>query len=597
MRNALLIACCIILAAPSVLGGRRAESRAEKTLPLAVDDGSTRPSSSVGYYIPGLDQPTTLTWIAVDTMQNAFGPASRGIKPIAYDSATNIVALIHRAATSYGQSSGELWYNISRDGGATWRRVGALNSGVELLSRYPSCAISNPTNSSDTSTVLFVYAAPQLLAGGTAFGRIMYGVDYPIGANAALAFQSQQPDESFWSNVNIWTANASPVVNWVIYRRGTVVYDDLYRFRTVDFSTIEQGVPPTWAATNFNNAFGLDIRGQERNGQHYFGKWGQWTGDLNQVDNPGYSVSTDGGATWSAWTRPQPDFRSIPGIGGSKDWWTYGGPGAYSFDMVVDANNRVHFFGVIVDTATLQRDLVEIYETGTGWASKMIKSNLNPSTLLTYATLNQMGNHINASTNRGGNVMAVVWLDAAPGDTLPDIWFSWRRIDDASWATARNLTETPGFAELLLHAAPTLKTNSPTSYTMFLGRSYEAGVTTYPPNDVNRTVFYAAAYTFTLTDVPGGKEGNVPQAFVLSQNYPNPFNPATKISFTLPVGSDVTLKVYNMLGQEVATVVNGYRSAGTYEVEFNAAGLASGVYYYTLRAGSFTATRKMLLTK
>ncbi len=597
MRNALLIACCIILAAPSVLGGRRAESRAEKTLPLAVDDGSTRPSSSVGYYIPGLDQPATLTWIAVDTMANAFGPASRGIKPIAYDSATNIVALIHRAATSYGQSSGELWYNISRDAGATWRRVGALNSGVELLSRYPSCAISNPTNSSDTSTVLFVYAAPQLLAGGAAFGRIMYGVDYPIGANAALAFQSQQPDESFWSNVNIWTANASPVVNWVIYRRGTVVYDDLYRFRTVDFSTIEQGVPPTWAATNFNNAFGLDIRGQERNGRHYFGKWGQWTGDLNQVDNPGYSVSTDGGATWSAWTRPQPDFRSIPGIGGSKDWWTYGGPGAYSFDMVVDANNRVHFFGVIVDTATLQRDLVEIYETGTGWASKMIKSNLNPATLLTYATLNQMGNHINASTNRGGNVMAVVWLDAAPGDTLPDIWFSWRRIDDASWATARNLTETPGFAELLLHAAPTLKTNSPTSYTMFLGRSYEAGVTTYPPNDVNRTVFYAAAYTFTLTDVPGGKEGNVPQAFVLSQNYPNPFNPATKISFTLPVGSDVTLKVYNMLGQEVATVVNGYRSAGTYEVEFNAAGLASGVYYYTLRAGSFTATRKMLLTK
>ncbi len=597
MRNALLIACCIILVAPSVLGGRRAESRAEKTLPLAVDDGSTRQSTSVGYYIPGLDQPTTLTWIAVDTMQNAFGPASRGIKPIAYDSATNIVALIHRAATSYGQSSGELWYNISRDAGATWRRVGALNSGVELLSRYPSCAISNPTNSSDTSTVLFVYAAPQLLAGGAAFGRIMYGVDFPIGANAALAFQSQQPDESFWSNVNIWTANASPVVNWVIYRRGTVVYDDLYRFRTVDFSTIEQGVPPTWAATNFNNAFGLDIRGQERNGLHYFGKWGQWTGDLNQVDNPGYSVSTDGGATWSAWTRPLPDFRSIPGIGGSKDWWSYGGPGAYSFDMVVDANNRVHFFGVIVDTATLQRDLVEIYETATGWASKMIKSNLNPSTLLTYATLNQMGNHINASTNRGGNVMAVVWLDAAPGDTLPDIWFSWRRIDDASWATARNLTETPGFAELLLHAAPTLKTNSPTSYTMFLGRSYEAGVTTYPPNDLNPTVFYAAAYTFTLTDVPGGKEGNVPQAFVLSQNYPNPFNPATKISFTLPVGSDVTLKVYNMLGQEVATMVNGYRSAGTYEVEFNAAGLASGVYYYTLRAGSFTATRKMLLTK
>ena len=597
MRRVLLIACCVSLAASLSFAGNRNDRRAARPqpVPLAIDDGVERPSKHSGGYAPAPVSPTALTWVVVDSMANAFSPASRGVKPIAYDSATNIVAVIHRGAAPYMQGSGELWYNISRNGGTSWRRVGGLNLGAELLSRYPSCAISNPTNSTDTAAVLFVYAAPQLLAGGAAFGRIMYGVDFPIGANLASAFQSSTADESFWSNVNIWTSNASPRVNWVIYRRGTVIHDDLCRFTTADYLTIQQGIPSTWAATNFNTVFGLDIRGQERNGRQYFGKWGEWTGDLNDVYNTGYSVSTDGGVNWSTWTRPQPDFRSVPGIGGSKDWWTYGGPGAYSFDMLVDANNRVHFFGVIEDTLSFQRDLVEVYETGTGWASKVVKSNLNTATLLNYNTLNQMGNHLQASSNQAGTVMALAWLDGAPGDTLPDIWFSTRRIGDASWSTPSNLTQTPRFAELLLHAAPTLRTNSPTSYTIFLGRSYEAGITTYPPTDANKTIFYAASHTFSTTGV--AEDQQVPAAFRLEQNYPNPFNPGTTIRYAVPARSHVTLAVFSTLGQLVATLEEGEREAGTYEVQFDASGLGSGVYYYRLRAGDLTQTRKLVVMK
>ena len=89
----------------------------------------------------------------------------------------------------------------------------------------------------------------------------------------------------------------------------------------------------------------------------------------------------------------------------------------------------------------------------------------------------------------------------------------------------------------------------------------------------------------------------IPSEFKLHQNYPNPFNPSTVISWQSPVGSRQTLKVYDVLGREVATLVDEYREAGYYEVEFNSAGLASGIYYYQLKVGSYIKTKKMVVVK
>ncbi|HTY10227.1 MAG TPA: carboxypeptidase regulatory-like domain-containing protein [Bacteroidota bacterium] len=89
----------------------------------------------------------------------------------------------------------------------------------------------------------------------------------------------------------------------------------------------------------------------------------------------------------------------------------------------------------------------------------------------------------------------------------------------------------------------------------------------------------------------------VPQEFKLEQNYPNPFNPSTSIQFEIPGSAHITLKVYNVLGQEVASLVDDTRPAGKYTVQWNASSVASGVYFYTLRTGSFVQTRKMLLLK
>ena len=92
-------------------------------------------------------------------------------------------------------------------------------------------------------------------------------------------------------------------------------------------------------------------------------------------------------------------------------------------------------------------------------------------------------------------------------------------------------------------------------------------------------------------------DGVIPNKYELSQNYPNPFNPATKINFSLPQGSDIKLTVYNMLGQQIEVLINGFRNAGTYELTWDASNLASGVYIYRLETGSTVISKKMMLLK
>jgi hypothetical protein len=94
------------------------------------------------------------------------------------------------------------------------------------------------------------------------------------------------------------------------------------------------------------------------------------------------------------------------------------------------------------------------------------------------------------------------------------------------------------------------------------------------------------------------KEDNViPEAYSLSQNYPNPFNPSTSIKFSIPEATDVVLKVYDILGSEVAVLVNDRIEAGNYTVDFDASRFASGMYIYSIKAGEYSSSKKMMLLK
>ena len=119
---------------------------------------------------------------------------------------------------------------------------------------------------------------------------------------------------------------------------------------------------------------------------------------------------------------------------------------------------------------------------------------------------------------------------------------------------------------------------------------------------VNEYQFFEYWYNITfkrkliLTGVESN-QGVVAGSYSLSQNYPNPFNPTTTIKYSIPKLSFVTIKIYDVLGSEVATLVNEEKPVGNYELTWNAAKLSSGVYFYQLKAGNYVETKKMILMR
>jgi len=101
---------------------------------------------------------------------------------------------------------------------------------------------------------------------------------------------------------------------------------------------------------------------------------------------------------------------------------------------------------------------------------------------------------------------------------------------------------------------------------------------------------------FTSTTSVDDQINNVTN-FSLEQNYPNPFNPSTKIKFIIPESGYTTIKVYNVLGAEVATLLNEVKLRGEYEISFDAAGLSSGTYFYSLESGNFREVKKMVILR
>ncbi len=125
-----------------------------------------------------------------------------------------------------------------------------------------------------------------------------------------------------------------------------------------------------------------------------------------------------------------------------------------------------------------------------------------------------------------------------------------------------------------------------------------SGLPDIPPNYYREFVIEATGhYTVGSDRDKLSTIQNFPTIFKLYQNYPNPFNPKSTIKFDLPKEVNVTIKVYDLLGKEVKTLVNEFKKAGFHQVEFDASNYASGVYFYRIEAGSFVQAKKMVLVK
>lgn len=147
-----------------------------------------------------------------------------------------------------------------------------------------------------------------------------------------------------------------------------------------------------------------------------------------------------------------------------------------------------------------------------------------------------------------------------------------------------------------------LSTNFGTSWTQVNSGLNNKYVYSIAVNQTNlfAGLFYGGVWRKPLsemiTDVKG-VQNNWPTSFSLQQNYPNPFNPSTMIDYSIPKTSLVTIKLYDILGKEILTVVNEEKSAGNYSVQFNGGNLSSGIYFYRMQSGNFVETKKLLLLK
>ena len=139
-----------------------------------------------------------------------------------------------------------------------------------------------------------------------------------------------------------------------------------------------------------------------------------------------------------------------------------------------------------------------------------------------------------------------------------------------------------------------------TPLTAFNGANTNGNWTLIISDEANIDTGFLRAWCLTISylSLVGNIETvNIPNYYSLAQNYPNPFNPATKITYTLPKSGNVELRVYDLIGREVAVLVNELKQPGIHTVDFNASNLASGVYFYRIKAGEFTDVKKMILVK
>jgi len=185
------------------------------------------------------------------------------------------------------------------------------------------------------------------------------------------------------------------------------------------------------------------------------------------------------------------------------------------------------------------------------------------------------------------------------GNNFFDVWFRYSSTGGATWSPKTQLTNVTGPLNDCRYPAisPSNHVSAPNHYAHMVVMS-----DSIPGSNVNGAPASTSKmmYIKLQTDDPIGIHnigGEVPGSYQLYQNFPNPFNPSTKIKFALPKSGFVTLKLYDVLGKEIGTLISEDISAGTFEYVLNANSLPSGVYFYSLRAGDYSDSKKMILVK
>ena len=557
-------------------------------------------------------------YIAVDTSNSGLGPSIATLNPFAYDPYSGTACFFHRGlSTTYASpnGTGQLWYNISTDFGVTWSRVpgGVNTSNPQMKGRYPSMTLSNPTKSSDRANTTAAFSWPELNPG--AFGWVGYAADQPAGGGSPSAFLDQGTADIQYSSQTVsWSSDNTADIFWAADYGTPTTVQGVDLWQTADFATVNKYSPAQWSDSVFSDVGVIPLGGQAYNGVQYFAVVATFNQNLapNPITFgwfPGVSKSTDQGATWSDFDVC--DFRTIPALAKYDELYSWGGSASFRLegDVNVDKNGHAHLLVEVADTSVDNSTyngvaIVDLFQTGSGWDATIVASDIDTSVanlwnIATNQGVGQMGPSPYLAFDSTRTIMAVQYNNKSASG-YADMYLKYKNVGDTKWSPAINLTHSDSTDNVAGHLAPFIKANfvgNIAHCTAFSEYTYEAGNTSPTGNGNNLAVYYMGAEPFDITITGINDSKTTVNSFALSQNYPNPFNPSTMLNYTLPQKSNVSLKVFDMLGREVANLVNATQEAGSHSVNFNASKLASGLYIYTLKAGNNVMSKKMMLLK
>lgn len=332
-------------------------------------------------------------------------------------------------------------------------------------------------------------------------------------------------------------------------------------------------------------------------------------GDYNL--GAGYCYRTlNGGVNWTA-TTPLPT-PGIPRYGLSfvneKTGWVFGGYEFGNTDQIVKTTNGgVTWVGQVTnpqtDTAIYQGDMADastgycigpaVYKTTNGGSNWNKLDNV--PTYLRWSNVKAFTDKI---VYLGGNQRIYKTTDGGENWSETFIPTSPTVINNMDWTDLNNgmVVGTQGYTAKTTNGGITWTERNTGSSTL-LGVSMASKDTIFAACTINEYGAIFRLYDTPVTSINPSLGMGIPAKFDLSQNYPNPFNPSTSINFEIPFSGKVSLKIFDMTGKEIATLVNEVKTAGYYSYNFDASGLSSGVYFYSLSADNFTMTKKMLLVK
>lgn len=573
----------------------------------ALHDGQKMSNQSIVKRSP-ISKSTTsalnITPITIGSAGNAFTQIGHSRRRVSASQDLNAVLFVHRGDPAAGQSGNVVVYDYSTDGGATWTSnadtviAGAVGG---LRTRYPQGYLYNPAGNTTVANARVIANAAYATGTNNSWGGIKGGSVKLDGSSlheSLITASNGFIPQSFTERI--------PGEYWMV--DDTTIDGNITLYKGV-YSVAGDSV--AWTSQALGKAtslFDTSVDGS----MHYYDVWVGFSPDGTTgwaavngeiagatVDTATYPIfwkSTDGGATWGA-----PEAVRLKNLAGViADFGTLMPTTAFDAALTVDKNGNPHFMFVAGPAAStpysigtgITLPIYDITRDAGAWVANWVDTVQAFRGTPAGTTLTQ-DNAPSISRSADGSKIFYTWVDTklenqtSNGDNgFPDLYLKGFDVDAKSFGPKVNVTEGSSVESIVyLPAVATIATNAGTDYKI---HSVITSFTADENVQVNFTYLDGVIYSFV------GVNNTKNDLFEVTGNYPNPFSGNTSFDLSLTKSSDVKVTVTNLLGQVISSEVSSL-SAGKHTLNINAEGLSSGIYMFTVNAGGFEVTNKMIV--